>query len=301
MIPVLFKEEEEKTVNNLYHKLLNIKLHQPKKAAYISNIKAINTWCNKNIIINGKPYSFPQVIQADYDTLVKIVHVLDSGVVFPNQYENFMKVTLYKDRFPRKEFMESLGVTVCPYCNRNFVNKANKRTMCDLDHFFNKDKYPVLAVSFYNLVPVCHSCNHSKGVQSISYSPHDKGYSTDDLLTFDFYLKGVDFLHDEKEIGIEIAEIGKMKNNVTALSLRDVYQIHTDIVQDCIKRTIMFCPEYLNYLYYTYSDLFESEEELYRTVFGNYIEEKAYGKRPLAKLTSDILKELFEICYGIDL
>lgn len=301
MIPVSFREEEEKTVNNLYHKLLNIKKHQPNKTAYISNIKAINIWCEKNIVIDGKSYSFPQVIQADYDTLLKIVQILNSGVIFPKKYEHFMKDTLYKNRFPRREFMESLGVTVCPYCNRNFVNKADRRTMCDLDHFFNKDLYPVLAVSFYNLIPVCHSCNHSKGVQSISYSPHDKRYSTDELLTFDFYLKGINFLYDEKDIGVEITEIGKMKKNVKALSLGEVYQIHTDIVQDCIKRTMMFSPEYLNYLYDSYGNLFESEDELYRTVFGNYIKEKEYGKRPLSKLTADIIKKLFEICYGVDL
>ena len=43
-----------------------------------------------------------------------------------------------------------------------------------------------------------------------------------------------------------------------------------------------------------------SEEELYRIVYGNYLEEVFYGKRPLAKLTSDIMKELLNTCYGLD-
>lgn len=301
MIPISFRGNEITTVNSLYHILLDVNPSQRNKTSYVSAIKGINDWCNMNIIIDGKPYSFPQVIQADFDTLTKITHILDSGVVFPIIYKKFIINTLYKYRFPRAEFMESLEVTVCPYCNRNFVNKADKRTMCDLDHFFSKDIYPVLAVSFYNLVPVCHPCNHSKGTQNISYSPHDKRYRTDDLLTFAFNLKGADFLFNEKAIGIEINETKKIKNNVKVLNLRDVYQIHADIVQDCIKNAIIFNPEYLDYLYNTYHMLFDSEEDLYRTIFGNYIVEKSYGKRPLSKMTSDIIKELFEIYYGIEL
>lgn len=301
MIPISFRENERTTVNSLYHILLDVKPRQHNKPSYVSTIKDINDWCNKNIVIDGKPYSFPQVIQADYDTLTKITGVLDSGAPFPIRYKDFIIDTLYTYRFPRAEFMDSLEVTVCPYCNRNFVNKADTRTMCDLDHFFSKDTYPVLAVSFYNLVPVCHPCNHSKGVQNISYSPHDKRYSTDELLTFDFNIKGADFLFNEKSIGIDIDDTEIIRENVNILNLRDVYQIHVDIVQDCIKNATIFNPEYLSYLYYRYHDLFGSEEDLYRTIFGNYIEEKSYGKRPLSKMTSDIIKELFEIYYGIEL
>ena len=299
MIPISFKENAQETVNFLYHQLLDIKLHQPNKKEYISNIREINLWCCQNICIDGEVFSFPKIIQADYNTLVKITKILDI-LNFPEKYIKPIK-NLYNNRFPRKAFMESLGVTVCPYCNRNFINQASKRTMCDLDHFFSQTKYPILAVSFYNLIPVCHSCNHTKGEQSISYSPHDRSYCTDDLLTFGFYFKSNNFLSNEKDIAIEINTTKKIKDNINVLNLRDVYQIHSDIVQDCIKKAITFSPEYLDYLYYTYSDLFDSKEELYRTVLGNYIEQKSYGKRPLAKLTSDVLKELFETCYGIDL
>ena len=48
--------------------------------------------------------------------------------------------------------------------------------MCQFDHFYNKSKYPLLAISFYNLVPVCGTCNHTKGKNDVDYSPHDKKY-----------------------------------------------------------------------------------------------------------------------------
>ena len=299
MIPISFKDEE--AVSRLYHLLLNIKPKQNNKQIYLENIKAINKWCCNNISIRGKKYSFSDIIRADYDELIEIVHVYDSGYKIPKQYKEFIINTLYKYRFPREVFVEELQVTVCPYCNRNFVNSTNKRTMCDLDHFFDKDTYPILAVSFYNLVPVCHACNHAKGSKKISYSPHNKKFNTDDLLSFDFYISGVDFLYDKRQIGIEIDYSSIFKENIKKLKLKEVYQIHSDIIQECIKKAIVFNPDYLKYLYNTYDGLFESEEELYRIVFGNYLEESYYGKRPLSKLTKDILGNLILDSYGFDI
>lgn len=70
-----------------------------------------------------------------------------------------------------------LGVDVCPYCNSQFVytyrlNKLeeedfikssipNGTTRAELDHFFPKNKFPFLAMSIFNLVPSCHTCNSS--------------------------------------------------------------------------------------------------------------------------------------------
>lgn len=298
MIPIYLKNG---AVNRLYHLLLNVKPRQKSKVEYLKNIRAINKWCLKNISVRGKKYSFPDVIKADYDEIVEIANVYNSRrTKIPKKYKKFIIETLYKQRFPRKEFVEELQITVCPYCNRNFVNSTYKRTMCDLDHFYDKETYPILAVSFHNLVPVCHACNHAKASKSISYSPHNMKFNTDDLLSFDFFIDGMDFLSDNQKIGIEIDCSRELETNVKGLKLREVYQIHSDIVQECIKKAIIFNPEYMAELFNTYNGLFESEEELYRIVFGNYIEEASYGKRPLSKLTKDILSKLLIEIYGFN-
>lgn len=300
MIPICFRKKG--AVNRLYHLLLNVQTGQRNKLEYVKNIRAINKWCLKNISVKGRKYSFPDVIQADYGEIVEIVNEYNSRQTkIPKEYKRFIIETLYKQRFPRQEFVEELQVTVCPYCNRNFVNSTYKRTMCDLDHFYDKETYPILAVSFHNLVPVCHACNHAKARKAISYSPHNMNFNTDDLLSFDYFVTGMDYLSDNKQIGIEIDCTGAFQSNVKELKLREVYQIHSDIVQECIKKAIMFNPEYLTNLFNTYNGLFESEEELYRIVFGNYMEESSYGKRPLSKLTKDILSKLLIDIYGFDM
>lgn len=102
-------------------------------------------------------------------------------------------------------------------------------------------------------------------------------------------------------MGIEIYDTDVIPDNVVKLKLREVYQIHTDVVQECIKKAIIFEPSYFHYLANEYDELFDSEEEIFRIAFGNYYEEEAYGKRPLAKMTSDILRDLMLLYYSMDL
>lgn len=302
MIPIHFKNPEINTVESLYCQLGLTKMGKGKQKVLRKKPKAVNDWCKANLIIDGKAYSFPEVIKADFITLTRISQEIDTKrIALPDDLKNYMINTLYEVRFPRKEFVDALEVTVCPYCNRNFVNSTFDKTMCDLDHFYEKSEYPVLAISFYNLVPVCHYCNHTKNTNKITYSSHDGRFKTDALLTFDFHIRGMDYLNDKQQLGIEIYDTKEIKSNVDVLRLRELYQIHTDIVQECIKKSMMFEPGYLNYLAKEYKDLFVAKEELYRIVFGNYYEEESYGKRPLSKMTSDILKDLMLLCYSMDL
>lgn len=68
--------------------------------------------------------------------------------------------TLYEDmpKEARLLIYKSAGVSCCPYCNRNFVdivkaddvyaeNKTEYRSAMELDHFYDKDSYPMFAVS----------------------------------------------------------------------------------------------------------------------------------------------------------
>ena len=175
--------------------------------------QAVDDWCKANLIIDGKAYSFPEIIKADFNTLTRIRQEIDvNNLAMPDDLKNYMINTLYEIRFPRKEFVDALEVTVCPYCNRNFVNSTFDKTMCDLDHFYEKSEYPVLAISFYNLIPVCHYCNHTKSTNKITYSSHDGRFKTDEMLAFDFHIRGMDFLYDKQQLGIEIYDAKEIES-----------------------------------------------------------------------------------------
>lgn len=111
----------------------------------------------------------------------------------------------------------------------------------------------------------------------------------------------MDYLFNTEDLRIEIDGNTNYKKNIEVLKLNELYQLHTDIVQECIKKTMIFNPGYINYLLATYKLLFDSKEDLYKLVFGNYIDEESFGKRPLSKLTHDIYEDLFDIYYGFKL
>lgn len=62
---------------------------------------------------------------------------------------------------------EMLNISICPYCNRQYIYTAKKENeewvaRPQLDHFYIKSKYPFLSCSFFNLIPSCGLCNGGK-------------------------------------------------------------------------------------------------------------------------------------------
>lgn len=65
------------------------------------------------------------------------------------------------------EMMRDAGFEKCPYCNETDVIVTDKdeegmQNKDPLDHFYGQTEYPFLALSIYNLIPVCEFCNKRK-------------------------------------------------------------------------------------------------------------------------------------------
>ena len=62
-----------------------------------------------------------------------------------------------------KEHSYDLNINSCNYCDMAYVNTYQYRNKnyshFDLDHFFPKKKCPILALSLFNLIPSCPTCN----------------------------------------------------------------------------------------------------------------------------------------------
>ena len=80
-------------------------------------------------------------------------------------YDSFTK---YYKGFAYK-LTKKLDINICPYWNREFIytvsdeNDLYTETECliraELDHYFPQSKYPLLTLSFCNLIPSGHICN----------------------------------------------------------------------------------------------------------------------------------------------
>lgn len=194
------------------------------------------------------------------------------------------------------EIVKQLNIKCCPYCNENYIFNRNNYSTAQLDHFYSKNEYPVFAICLYNLVPACPVCNHVKGTKDIGVSPHNHMLNFDEF-RFSYSFKSMDWINDPNEIKIEFlfdktSEFGKnFKTNLSVLKLKDAYENHTDYVQEILKKTVIYNDDVIDNIMDSFPSLFSSKEEVIQMLFGNYINNVDLLKRPLSKLTHDILIE----------
>ena len=82
------------------------------------------------------------------------------------------------------------------------------------------------------------------------------------------------------------------KKNLEVMGIKSSYNVHRDYIQEILKKAQIYGQEARSNLLNDFPELFVSDDELIKVIFSNYIDEKDSLKRPLSKLTQDILKEL---------
>ena len=205
---------------------------------------------------------------------------------------------------------EQVGQNVCLYCNRNFIedlkivkNRNGRKPVgtFELDHFYSKDEFPMFAVSFYNLIPVCGTCNRIKSNTVFNINPYLM-YDKKDNISFEYNILGSNYMENEDELEIRIKSSSKEAlEDAQNLRLEEIYNRHKDIVQEIIKKMKYYNSEYIECLFKDTGALFQSKDELYRLLYGGYANPDEFGKRPLSKFIKDIYQNTKEVLDGFDI
>lgn len=283
----------------------------------------LDDWISR---ITDNTYNLEKVIKAEPKQLKSIIDkVEDVGIDFQTKplkknknsdYEKAQYFLLLYEKFSTREdkhfvsfnaleLVNDLDINVCPYCNRNFINNTKliekssnnhyvKRT-AQLDHFYPEGKHPYLALSFYNLIPVCGTCNMIKLEQLVGVHPYEI-MNTDEHLIFDYSFNNT--INDHK---VDIYHMSMdFKQNWDVLGLEELYKIHNNYVKDLLFRLNLYnsfyrkdLAHYLNTWNSQNDDQFESsmlKEDFERAIFGNYFLEQDLNKFPLSKLTKDLVR-----------
>lgn len=294
------------------------KILSPKEKEIVIDLSDDDIDCLKYLKTNIK-----KIVGGDLETLQKIINEVSNEIskkykkndkkpkiyqavkyIFVDRgYES--KISTTSDTSIAYKLVENLGIKTCPYCNRNyisFVKTEKKKTRPQLDHFYPKAIYPFLACSFYNLIPSCSACNHMKSDDD-SYKDEKEGnlvhpYNVKNSdFTFSYTFNNLDILKsiDEKNIRFEDEEkikitlSTKYEKNNEYFQLKTIYQNHKDIVIELILKEINYPKSYIEELI---KNGFGTEAEIYRFIFSNYLKIDDLHKRPLSKLTRDIVEEL---------
>lgn len=217
--------------------------------------------------------------------------------VFVQLYEDFSKNKAYT-------YFEKLNVRTCPYCNRQYTFTISKdktknfKTRPEYDHFYDKKDYPLLALSFYNLVPSCHICNHSKRTRSVKVNPYLKGFKTkfsiqvgnnekytniNDIKSIktinDFHISFANPSHDEEQ-------------NIAIFGLKHLYSEHKDYVLELVEKSEAYNQLMCKNIAEEFQGIFTTQQQVYDLVWGKYLQDVELEKRPLSKLTKDILEQI---------
>lgn len=211
--------------------------------------------------------------------------------IFEKEYDNWSKRTKYGAYY----FVKELGIKTCSYCNRNYtfvVDEKDGKLRPEIDHFYPKSIYPFLAMSFYNLIPSCSTCNHTKKDKDSFHNKLINPYvcNTEDFkLTYNPLhvefnnIKTQKYNFDSFEIKFE-----KTNKNIEIFKLEELYKQHKDIVLELLIKKAYYPQSYIKEL----ESFGFNEDEIYRYLFSNYKKDENLHKRPLSKLIKDISEEL---------
>lgn len=186
----------------------------------------------------------------------------------------------------------------CIYCNRLYThtiisNKGECIARPTFDHWFPKGQFPLLALSFYNLIPSCNVCNSSiKGPKPLELSevfhPYYRHASLAKQLNFRFSYTLEDHLRAESKI---VNGNKFTRDSIKAMKIEELYSRHHDDIRDLIFLKKAYSAGHLSSLQ-TLLKMKIRPEEVYRLAFGVHLEDAELVNRPLSKMKKDILKEL---------
>lgn len=226
-------------------------------------------------------------------------------MIFDNIYKEVGQIFNYdnfcvqkKKNYCAYNLANKLNIPTCVYCNRIYTKTVIRRdkkkvTRPTFDHWYPKSKFPLLALSFYNLIPSCNVCNTGvKGSVFFSLSTHFHPYCKN--LKNDFkYTFSYDHRDYDKFSFKIVSENDFSKRSVDAFELENIFKAHEDEIEDLRKIKDAYSEDYI--------DMLESKilpgisldrNEVYRLAFGVHFQEAQFDRRPLSKMKKDILVEL---------
>lgn len=198
-----------------------------------------------------------------------------------------------------------LNVNTCTYCNREYIltvveekkSETHFYIRPEFDHWFSQNDYPDLALSFYNLIPSCHTCNSViKGDNKMNLGEHIHPYM-DKQAGFKFsYVptsngNAVDVVRED---GVDDTYFERVDNTLRFFKTAQIYGAHSDLeLKDLMVLAEANPKDYIFTLMNGLSSkLGINEDDAYRILFGIEVNEEKYLKRPMSKFKSDIIRKI---------
>ena len=257
---------------------------------YENWIFKVNPNFYKKDILPKYEHRYLNIAKAVQNSLLKII-----------SYDNWFVSNSPSEYYGAYHLAQNLGIQSCTYCNRTYTatvlkNSGGKLTRPQFDHYFPQSIFPLLALSFYNLIPSCYICNSSiKKDIVFNLDTHIHPY-VDDVTDMYAYTYDYQLSKNRYSIDFKIANHNeikpKIKKTIEDFHLKEIFESHQSELDDLVKTRLKYSKDYLMKLKGTFPLANLTEKEMYRLAFGVELNQDDFHKRPLSKFKSDILKEL---------
>lgn len=206
----------------------------------------------------------------------------------------------------RHTFMSSLGIKVCPYCNRQYItsytvtdeNKDKVRTTTDTDHYYPKSYFPLLSMNIYNMIPSCQVCNSRMKLNKVTCKEERHLYpyrDTSDSLRFEVQYNDLEELYnfslDDIKILLKESQKSEIKDRAERskriFKLEEVYAAHKNIIFDLKNNMSRYSSkEYEKIFCKNYTDIFGGYDNFLEVLYPFLAENE--NETPLTKMKKDI-------------
>ncbi|QEM09089.1 hypothetical protein [Mucilaginibacter rubeus] len=284
-------------------------------------------WHEKYIQEIIKPAN--KIIINKFSELEKLMPVFDkivSPIIISSKRhkkfrERLLKEMGYSDNRSKlyARFYRALGLKACVYCNAQLTvavdaesyDKRKKTATAvvsakfQVDHHLAKSEYPCFSVSYYNLYPVCATCNNIKRANPVKFKLYNEG-TTPNTSVYSFALKAGSQAKYELSLDINDIEIiftDPDKPNATyvlgsltdTFDIKGIYDTQKDVVEEVILRSRIYNDSYKQTLLTEFPKLFNMSNLSDRVLLGTYADSEDIHKRPLTKFIQDIAKGLNKV------
>lgn len=330
MIKILIDRTLEKNVDDFYYNLF--KKRNANFIKPIDGLKKIydDLGPHKHKVhreyIDAIIKNYPDIIKANPIEIEKLIvkfNKIDTGAILTQKinknklkfYEQIIKAMRYEDLRDSEfhSYIKASGIKSCVYCNSqltvvinfSFYDKKEKKrkpknmAKLELDHYYAKSTYPFLSTSFYNLYPVCGNCNRAKSNNKIDFQLYTSDAT--ELDYFKFWIDDQSILDywvslDNSNLKVHFESSNgdfKLLNEYNKMfGIQGVYDTQIDIAEELVHKAKAYTNAYKKNLVNNFKKLFPDKLILDRLIVGNYTNPSEIHKRPMAKYSQDIARQL---------
>ena len=298
---LLYDDEGKETDRNLYN-LLTLSPYPLRDLTDSLMSRIVQGYCLRELSVYAKVWNIKEKDLSDSERDIKkryhVLNELEGLFAYDRCLGNSKKKTY--------DLVNRVGHNTCVYCNRQYAfsivrgqgrNDTERIARPALDHWYPKSLFPLMSLSYYNLIPSCTICNSSVKHDGIwTLETHIHPYLTETSEPgFSFkYRPGV---NSTWEVVLDVPdESRRVKQTVEDLCLPEVYQCHSALeVADLLEIARKDNGTYLKQVYGVILEKLGNgvdEEKAYRLLFGTEMASNKHKNRPFSKLKRDILDQL---------